>query len=191
LGYRKYAKDFEIEYVERPGKKRPKAVRIYVGPYFRFSAPPERIRRLRWFYLIGITAMALLLLIPMCMDCVFTRTWFIQLPAVAAWIPWVLAAAATWRLWTARDRVDREHYELLHDRMGGSCLFMLGFTAASAVGCILRLSQIAPAPADLVVCGCCLGTAVCGVLLFAKRKELEMLQEENPEKPRAGRKQTE
>lgn len=187
MGYRKYAKDYEIEYVDQPGKKRPKAVRIYVGPYFRFAVPSERIRWLRWFYLIGMIVMALLLLIPMCIDCVFTRTWYIQTPLVAAWIPWVLAAASVWRLWTAGEKVDREHYDLLHDRMNGACLFLMGFTVVSVAGCVLRLSQTAPAAADLLVCGCCLAAGVCGVMLFSRRKELEMIQVENPEKPQAGR----
>ena len=187
MGYRKYAKDFEIEYVDQPGKKRQKAVRIYVGPYFRFAAEPEKIRRLRWTYLIGIAVLALLLLIPMCMDCVFTRTWFIQVPASAAWIPWLFAAAAVWRLWTAGEKVDREHYDLMHDRMSGASLFLLGFTAVSAVGCILQLSRVVPAAADLVTCACALGAVVCSLLLFSRRKELEMVQEENPEKPQAGK----
>lgn len=191
MGYRKYAKDYEIEYVERPGKKRPKAVRIYVGPYFRFAVPAERIRRLRWFYLIGMIVMALLLLIPMCIDCAFTRTWYIQTPLAAAWIPWVLAAASTWRLWTAGEKVDREHYDLLHDRMNGACLFLMGFAIVSVAGCVLRLSQTAPAAVDLLICGCCLAAGVCSVALFSRRKELEMIQEENPEKPQAGRKKEE
>ena len=187
MGYRKYAKDFEIEYVDRPGKKRPKAVLIYVGPYFRFAASPERIRRLRWFYLIGMASMALLLLIPMCVDCAFTRTWYIQTPLAAAWIPWALAAASVWRLWTAGEKVDREHYDLLHDRMSGSCLFLMGFAIVSVAGCVLRLSRTAPTANDLLICGCCLGAGICGVVLFSRRKELEMIQEENPEKPQAGR----
>lgn len=191
MGYRKYAKDFEIEYVDRPGKKRPKAVRIYVGPYFRFSVPPERVRWLRRFYLIGIFVMALLLLIPMCIDCGFTRTWFIMTPFAAAWIPWVFSAAATWRLWTAGEKVDREHYELLHDRMSGSSLFLMGFSLIAAVGCALRLSQISASVKDYLICACAMGAGTCGVLLFSKRRELEMIQEENPEKPQAGKKKAE
>jgi hypothetical protein len=62
LGYREYAKDFEIEYVERPGKKRPKAVRIYVGPYFQLKVSAERVRWLKRFYLACLLACAALLL---------------------------------------------------------------------------------------------------------------------------------
>lgn len=191
MGYRKYAKDYEIEYVERPGKKRPKAVRIYVGPYFRFAAAPERVRWLRWFYLIGMAVMALLLLIPMCVDCTFTRIWYIQTPMVAAWIPWVYAAAATWRLWTAKEKVDREHCDLIHDRMSGACLFLMGFSVISVVGCVVQLSLQAPSARDLLTCGCSLAAGSCGVILFSRRKELEMVQEENPEKPRAKKAKTE
>ncbi len=187
MGYRKYAKDYEIEYVDQPGKKRQKAVRIYVGPYFRFAAEPDRIRRLRWIYLVGIAGMALLLLIPMCIDCAFTRTWFIQVPASAAWIPWMFAATAVWRLWTAGEKVTREHYDLLHDRMSGASLFLLGLTLVSVVGCILQLSRLTPAAGDYITCICAMGAATCSIVLFSKRKELEMVQEENPEKPQAGK----
>jgi hypothetical protein len=187
LGYRQYAKDFEIEYVERPGRKRPKAVSIYVGPYFQLKASPERVRKLRRFYLGCLLVCTAALLIPMCIDCAFTRTWYIQTPLAAAWIPWALAAASVWRLWTAGEKVDREHYDLLHDRMSGSCLFLMGFAIVSVAGCVLRLSRTAPAANDLLICGCCLGAGICGVVLFSRRKELEMIQEENPEKPQAGR----
>ena len=78
LGYREYAKDFEIEYVDRPGRKRPKAVRIYVGPHFQLKVSPDRIRWLQRFYLAGLLACGVFLLIPMCIDCGFTRTWYIQ-----------------------------------------------------------------------------------------------------------------
>ena len=181
MGYRDFAKDYQIEYVDVPGRKRPKAVRIYVGPYYRFAAAPERIHFLRWFYTAGLAAAAVLLLIPMCMDCAFTRTWYIQVPAAAAWIPWVLAMGALWRLWTAGEKVDREHYELLHHRMSSSSLFLMGFCIMSAVGCIVLLSQQAPSVQDYVVCGCCLLSSVCGMALFAKRKELAMTRVENPE----------
>ena len=187
MGYRKYAKDYEIEYVTQPGKKRPRAVRIYVGPYFRFKVPPERVKKLRWFYLIGLVMTAIFLLIPMMIDCAFTRTWYVQVPAAAAWIPWCLASAACWRLWTAREKVDREHYDLLHDRMSGACLFLMGLCLGSAAGCILAQMNVQPAPEDYIVCFCSLTAAVIGIILFSRRKDLEMIQEENPEKPQAGK----
>lgn len=182
MGYRDYAKDFEIEYVEQPGKKRPKAVRIYVGPYFRFRVSPQRVKFLRWFYLAGLAAMAVLLLIPMCIDCGFTRTWYIQGPAAGAWIPWVLAVGAAWRLWTAGERVDREHCELLHDRMSSACFFLMGLCGISCIGCVVSLSNGAAAAADHIVCACCLGSTLCATALFAKRKELEMVRVEEPGK---------
>ena len=183
MGYRKYAKDYEIEYVTPPGKKRPRAVRIYVGPYFRFKASPARIQKLKWLFLIGLVLTAVCLLIPMMIDCAFTRTWYVQGPAAASWIPWCLASAACWRLWTARDKVDREHYDLLHDRMSSACLFLMGLCLGSGVGCVLAQTSRQPAPEDYVVCFCYLAAAVMGIILFSKRKELEMIQVENPEKP--------
>lgn len=174
MGYRDYAKDYEIHYEEIPGRKKPKAIRVYVGPWFRFRVSPERIRYLRWAYTLGLGVIAAALLIPMCIDCAFTRTWYIQTPAVAAWIPWLLAAASTWRLWTAGERVDREHRDLLHDRMSGASLFLMGLCMISTVGCVVLLSQQKAQAADFLVCGCSLVSAVGGMALFALRKDLQM-----------------
>lgn len=190
MGYRKYAKDYEIEYVTQPGKKHPKAVRIYVGPYFRFQADPARIRKLRWLYLIGLVLTAVCLLVPMMIDCAFTRTWYVQGPAAAAWIPWCLASGACWRLWTARDKVVREHCDLLYDRMGSASLFLMGLCLCSCVGCVLAQMNMTPAPEDCTVCLCSLASAAIGIVLFSRRKELEMVPEENPEKPQAGKHRT-
>lgn len=176
MGYRKYARDYEIEYVERPGKKRCKAVRIYVGPYFRFSVSPERVSWLRRFYLLATLGAALMLLLPLCITCPFAQVWYILVPLVAAWIPMCYVAGAVWRLWTAKDRVNREHYELLHDRMNGASLFLMGFTAISTVGCIWQLSRAAAVGLDYLVCGCCVGALACAVAMFSRRKELEMEQ---------------
>ena len=187
MGYREYAKDFEIEYVDRPGKKRPKAVRIYVGPYFRLKASPERVRWLQRFYLAGLLVCAAALLIPMCIDCAFTRTWYIQVPAAAAWIPWLLAADSVWRLWTAKPRMEREQADLIHDRMSSSGLFLTGFFGISCVGCTLQMGAVTPAGSDWLVSISYITGLLCSCGMFAKRKELEMQQLENPEKPRAKR----
>lgn len=174
MGYREFIKDYKIEYVERPGKKRPKAVRVYVGPWYRFTEPMEKIRFLRWFYLIGLLSVAILLLIPMALDCAFSRLWYVQVPAVASWIPWVFAACATWRLWTAKEKVDREHNTLLGHRMSGACLFMMGFCLISFIGCINALTGIAASSKDYVVCVCCFLSGVCSIALFSQRKGLNM-----------------
>ena len=47
MGYKKYAKDYEIEYRDRIGRRKPEAVRIYVGPYFKFDVSPEEIKKLK------------------------------------------------------------------------------------------------------------------------------------------------
>lgn len=185
MGYREYAKDFEIEYVERPGRKRPQAVRIYVGPHFRLKAPPEQVRWLQRFYLVCLLACAAFLLVPMCTDCVFTRTWYIQVPAAAAWIPWLLAADSVWRLWTAKPRMEREQADLIHDRMSSSTLFLTGFFGISCIGCMILTGSQRPSGYDWLVCVSYIAGLLCGCCMFAKRRELEMDQLENPEKPRA------
>lgn len=185
MGYRKYAKDYEIEYVSVPGKKRERPVRIYVGPYFRFKAAPEQVSRLKWLYLVGLLLIAALLVVPMYLDCAFTRTWYVAGPAVGAWIPLLLAAGATWRLWTAGEQVNREHHDLLVDRMGGASLFLMALCSITVIACVIALMQTTAEPRDTVVCGCYLAAAVVSVVLFSRRKGLEMYPVENPEKPQA------
>ena len=182
LGYREFAKDYKIEYEERPGGKRLKAVRVYVGPWYRFSASPERVRFLRWLYLLGLVAIAVLLLIPMCIDCTFSRTWYIQVPAMAAWIPFVFAGCATWRLWTAGEKVTREHNALLGARMSGACMFLMGFCLISCIGCIYAAAVQAQAFADYVVCGCHMLSGFCATYLFSQRKGLDMTVVEQAKK---------
>ena len=188
MGYREYAKDFEIEYVDRPGRKRPKAVRIYVGPHFQLKVSPDRIRWLQRFYLAGLLACGVFLLIPMCIDCGFTRTWYIQVPAAAAWIPWLLAADSVWRLWTAKSRMEREQADLIHDRMSSATLFLTGFFAISCLGCAVLSGSQTPSAKDWLVIFSYLSGLFCGCAMFSKRKELEMKQLENPVKPRSNHK---
>lgn len=172
MSFREFAKDYEIEYVDRPGHKRPKAVRIYVGPWYRF-AHPEKIPALKRIYLIGIAVIALSLLVPMCIDCTFTRIWYIQVAAAIGWIPWVFAACATWRLWTAKEKVNREHNKLMVDRMSSACLGMAGFCTTSLAGCIYALATKAAQPVDYLICICCMFSSFVSIALFSRRKGLE------------------
>ena len=180
MKYREFVSDYEINYVSVPGKSRLKAVRVYKGPYFRFLASPERISFLRWYYLIGLGILAILLIVPMCIDCAITRVWYIQAPAAAAWIPWVLAMGSLWRLWTAKEQVDREHCELLHNRMSSSCLFLILFNTISLIGCIIKLTEGMFSVHDWIVSGCCMASAVVSMVLFLGRKDLKMIQVEGP-----------
>lgn len=176
MGFREFAKDYKIEFVERPGRKRPKAVRVYVGAWYRFKEPPEKIRFLRWFYLISLAVVLTALIVPMCIDCTFTRTWYIQVPAAIAVIPAVFACCAVWRLWTAKEKVDREHKYMLGDRMSGASVFLMVFCGASFLGCVYESIANTAAPTDLLVSGCCMLSVIGSVAMFSRRKSLEMVQ---------------
>ena len=188
MGYRKYAKDYEIEYVDRLDQKKPKAVRIYVGPYFVFSASPAQVQRLRWMYTLGLLVLGAALLIPLCIDTATTRTWYVQVPASAAWIPWMLALGALWRLWTAGEKVDREHYDLLYPRLSGALVGVIFFCGISLVGCAVFLFGRSASGTDLVVLLCDIVAVADAVLLFSHRKGIRMTEVENPEKPQAKKK---
>ena len=184
LGYRKYAKDYEIEYVDRIGKKRPDAVRIYVGPYFKFASSAEKIAKLRWQYLAFAVIAAITLFVPLCINCGATRTWYVQVPAVMAWIPLILAGCAVSRIWTAKEKVEREHYDMMYQRMNGSSLFMVILGGISFIASVIYVTRDG-AFIDFLISDCYLIFTVCGILMFAKRKSLEMTEVQNPEKPKA------
>ena len=185
MGYKKYAKDYEIEYRDRIGRRKPEAVRIYVGPYFKFDVSPEEIKKLKITYLIAVLVAAISLLVPMCVDCAVTRAMYVQLPAAIAWIPWLLAACSVWRLWTAKEKVEREHYDMMYQRMNGSVLFIMIFGGISFICSVVFCMTNAVSVTDLFIGFWYLLFTVCGIVMFAKRGKLKMTEEENPEKPQA------
>ncbi|MBR6772304.1 MAG: hypothetical protein IKM29_02810 [Clostridia bacterium] len=191
MGYREYAKDYEIEYVKKPGKKRPKAVRIYVGPYFRFDLAAERLKKLRLLFLLNHTALAMFLLFPMLIDCPFTRTWYIQVFSAAAWIPWVFGATSVFALLRAGKRFDREHKDQIYQRMGGASLFLMIFCGASLVGSVVAIFRLTPVAEDFAVAFCSVITTGLSVLLFVFRRAVKFAEVENPEKPMAKKKKNE
>lgn len=189
LGYREYAKDYEIEYVERKGKKRPKAVRIYVGPYFRFDIPSDRLKKLKLLFLLNHTALAMFLIFPMLIDCAFSRTWYVQVFSAIAWIPWVFGAMSVFAFIKAGKRLSREQKDQIYSRMGGASLFLIIFCGASLVGSVVALFRLTPAAEDLAVALCSFLTTALSVLLFVFRRNIRFAEVENPEKPRAKKKE--
>lgn len=188
MGYREYAKDYEIEYVERPGKKRPKAVRIYVGPYYKIDIPEQRLKKLRLLFLLNLIALAIFLIFPMLIDCAYSRTWYVQVFSAVAWIPWVFAAISVFALWRAGKRIDREHKDQIYSKMGGASLFLMIFCGASLVGSVVALFRVPPAREDLAVGFCSLITTGLSVLIFVFRRAVRFAEVENPEKPMAKKK---
>jgi len=183
LGYKKYAADYEIEYIERLDKKRPQARRIYVGPYFVFDLSTAELKKLRLFY-IGLCALtAAFLLVPMCIDCGSTRTWYVQLPAAFAWIGWVLTVYSLWNLLSYKERAEREQRDGICDRMSSGTFTMTLFTAIASVGAVIYLIKNSIALPDILVLLCNFAALACAILMFSRRKRLEMRQIENPEKP--------
>lgn len=188
MGYRKYAADYEIEYIERLDKKRPQTRRVYVGPYFVFDCGAAELKRLRFFYIALCLLTAIFLVVPMCIDCGSTRTWYVQLPAAFAWIGWVLAVYSLWNLLCYKERAEREQRDGICDRMSSGAFTVALFTAIASVGSVVYLIRNAVTAADVLVLLCNLASLACAALMFSLRKRLEMHQVENPEKPQTKRK---
>lgn len=174
LGYKKYVKDYEIEYRDVPGKKRQKAFRVYVGPYFRFRESKEEIEKLKKFYLIGLLLEIFLILFPMCFDSAAQRSYMIALPQALSTIPLVLAGGSVWRIWTAKEKVEREHADMIYSRMSGASLFLMIFHGIGFVGSILYLVKGIAETIDIISCLCNLLVFPLSVLFFVKKKGLKL-----------------
>lgn len=188
MGYRKYAADYEIEYIERLDRKRPQARRIYVGPYFVFDLSAAELKRLRCFCIALCLAAALCLVVPMCIDCGSTRTWYVQLPAAFGWIGWVLAVYSLWNLLSYKERAEREQRDSICDRMSSGAFTLALFTAIASVGSVVYLVKNGISAADILVLLCNGAAFACALLMFSLRKRLNMRQVENPEKPQTKKK---
>lgn len=188
MGYRKYAADYEIEYVERLGKKRPQSRRIYVGPYFVFDRSAQEIKKLRRVYIVLCLLAAAFLIVPMCIDCGSTRTLYVQLPAAFAWIGWVLSAFSVWNLCTAKEKMEREQNDGIYERMSGASLSMLLLCLVASIGSLIYLIKHGFSALDALVLLCDLGAALTAWQMFSRRKGLATHPVENPEKPQTKKK---
>ena len=180
MKYQDYIKDYDVVYENHPGRRRPVPHRIYIGTYYRFSEPRERVRFLRWLYSVGLGVIALCLIVPMFMDCVFTRIWYIQVPSVAVCIPLYLSLGSMYRIWRAGEKVTREHSYLITQRMNGCMVAMILLYTISASGCVYGLMFGDACIADWVVSICSLIGLAVSIVLFMQRSGLKMVPvEEN------------
>ena len=178
---RQYVKDYRVDHAAESG--RGKAVPVYTGVYYRFCAGDAQLRRAKRRFCVLVLLCALAALLPLLLDSEATRHLSVLLPLVAAPLPvfWLLAGLR--RLWTAGERVTREHRDKLHDRFAVWSLALLALSAASVVGesvfCVRN--GCGAAEAALLACGLLQGGA--SLLLFREKKVLRM--EEVP--PRTAR----
>ena len=121
----------------------------------------------------------------MCIDCGSTRTWYVQLPSAFAWIGWALCAFSLYALCTAKEKMEREQNDGIHQRMSGASLSVLALCVLSTVGSVIYLVNHGFGVPDALVLLCNAGAALCAGLMFSRRAMLKTRQVENPEKPQA------
>ena len=74
---------------------------------------------------------------------------------------------------------------MLYQRMSGSSLFMIVFGLISFIGSIVFAAKGGASVADLYTGSCYLIFTACGIVMFAKKKDLKMTEVENHEKSNA------
>lgn len=182
--YEQYLEEYDIIYKDVPGKKKPQATRIYVGVRYGFKASPSELRKTRTFFLMCMLVTLVTILVPLMTVNSFARVWYVLVPACATLIAWYFAMCATWQLCRAKDWVTRETHGLLEVRMIYATAIMMILSALEIAGCIAALFLLEPVGMDYIVCAASVCSFALSLLLFSKRGEIEMIEVENPNKPR-------
>lgn len=178
---KKYIKDYGIERQLAPGGKM-RAVAVYRGDWFRFSAAPEALKKTRILYLTLSIASTVLIVFLLCTTNWFDNIGYVTLPAALLSIPVLYLCLCTWRIWTAAGPVTREHQEKAQVRMSPTSVFGMALSAVCTAGCVLRQCLTGKTDARkllfTVLCAALFGIFL---LAFRLRGGLAMEKTEPPE----------
>jgi len=169
---RKYTGDYRLENVLDAGGQL-KTVPVYRGPYFRFTASAEVIRRtkLRLLILTLISSIALLaaLLIPADV----LRHLYAILPLVFCLPPAVLIWQSVWIIFRAGEKARREDRDRICDGLRAWSLVLLILSVLSLIGQIVGYC-CGDSLQDLPTTGLTCLVAVPALLTHGTKSGLEM-----------------
>ena len=133
MSAKKYAGDYRLENV--PGRKgRLRTVPVYRGERYRFSAPPERVRKAKQRLLICMVFASVGLFVPMLSTAEMLRLWYVLLPLVLCLLP----AAGLWKccytLHIVKETFIRSQKDLIQDHITAWSVCLISLAGASLVG---------------------------------------------------------
>lgn len=170
---RKYVGDYRLENRTNPKTGKVSTVPVYRGDWFAFCADAQTVRRMKRLYPILSLLCALLLLLTLTLNAPSGHAYYVSLPFVALIPPVYLSLAGSWRIWTAKARLTREHSDKLQPRFASCSLFITAFSAVSAAGHVLYAVREGFSVRDGVSLIAMLGVLACGIVMFRNKDRLK------------------
>lgn len=170
---RKYTKDYRIEpYLDRNGRLRDRSV--YCGAYFTFDAPLPEVRRTMWL-LAGLNLfITVTVALPMAFACSYFRQFYLVLPQAFLFLPVYFTWAGLLRVYTAKDKVTREHRDKIVHRIPVASLFTLILSAVLGIGTVIYACLGGLQGADYLAAVCSFLRLIPAIWAFLLRKRFPM-----------------
>ena len=150
---RKYTSDYRLEDTLDPKTGRMATRSVYQGQWFRFCAGAAAVKRTAWIYTLLTALCALGFVLPLLFDPPAMRAAYVAVPFVALVFSLFYLAAGCRRVFTAKDRVTREHRDKIVERLRGASVSACALSGVSLVGVIVYWCMRGFAAADLT-CAC-------------------------------------
>lgn len=135
---RKYIKDYRVEHVLTPNGKR-KPVPVYCGDWFIFVDPADRIRRAAAALCVLTLAVIATLIPPLVVKTNYSEQLYITLPLLFLIPPVYMFCTGLYRIWTAKEKVTREHKDKIDRRISQAAVFLLVVSLLLIPGSVVYL----------------------------------------------------
>lgn len=132
----KYIKDYTIENQYNPRTGKTKKISKYTGPYFSFT-DIEKVKKGKTLFLILSILSTVSFFVMMFVNAPCGHAFYVMVPLVISLIFYFYLWASMLRLFTAKDKVTREHKDKIGARFKMASMAILILTSVSFVGHIV------------------------------------------------------
>ncbi len=175
MGYRKYANDYRLEVLERPGKK-PKTIAVYKGPYYEFWAEQSVIFGLRKLLPAAAFPAVVCFAVSLFLNCSLTRHYAVIIPYFCSFLFYCYLCAAVCGFLRCKPPYTREQNDTIPSRFPACSFFPLIINVYTLIACIVYLildpSVIRPFWDALFMILIAV-QIVCCAIIFRRRKDFE------------------
>ena len=178
MGYRKYANDYRLEVLERPGKK-PKTIAVYKGPHFDYLADASVISGLRKLLPATAFPSAACFAASLFLNGSFTRHYAVIIPYFCSFLFYCYLCAAVCGFLYRKTPYTREQNDTIPSRFPACSLFPLIINVYTLGACIVYWiidpDVIRPAR-DILFAILIVVQIVCCAAVFHRRKDFETFE---------------